>query len=155
MDIEDIVHFAIIKLTQYESANHQADMNGARDALLDTMRCVVAMTKITPAMPRRYKLPQRWENTDRLCMYLRCINALTNILSIRQGPTFRDYRNALADAWIECSRLCEYHGWNLPSLAGAPVATMTGSTALAVCYTVPGNPCPHNPPVEEPPCAHV
>lgn len=123
MDIEALVHVAIVRLTEYESANHEGDMHGARDALMDTMRCVVAMTKITPAMRGSYKLPQRWENSDRLCMYLRCMNALTNILSIRQGTTFRDYRNALGEVAAECIRLCEHHGWMLsPALIPPPLA---------------------------------
>jgi len=130
MTITDHAHAAIVSLTQYESANYHNDLNTARGHLLDTMRHVVAISKLTPAKPD-YRLPQRWENTDRLCMYMRCMDALTAVLFLQYQSTFNDPRNHLGNAWVECSRLAEHHGWLLPALPGAPAAIATERPLLA------------------------
>ncbi len=113
MNTIEHTHAAIIALTQYESANYDGDTDTARGHLLDTMRHIASIAQQLPAK-QDYTLPRRVENPDRLCMYVRCIDALTMTLVIRQGITFRDYRDHVGSAWVECCRLCESHGWMLP-----------------------------------------
>ena len=116
MDITEHAYAGIISLTQYEIANRRNNTESAAAYLAETMRHVIAIMKLSPAKEGA-RLPGRFDNPIRLCMYMRCIDALTAIIAIPElcGAS-QGLGNHIGCAWVECRRLAEYHGWMLPEM---------------------------------------
>lgn len=132
MDITEHAYAGIISLTQYEIANRRNNMEAAAAYLAETMRHVIAIMQQSPAKEGA-RLPGWIDNSNRLCMYSRCIDALTAIVAIPElGVTFRDPSNHIAGAWVECCRLAEYHGWMLPEMQPAALVPVNARGIVRV-----------------------